>query len=120
MVNLLIADDSKYIRDLLRTILEKEGHTIVAEATSGTEVLQLYSEHQPELVLLDILMDEPNGIECVKQIKQNDPGAKILMISALGQDGIVNKAIAAGAIDYLVKPFKRVQIVEAINKVLEQ
>jgi len=117
MVTVLLADDSKYVRDLLRTILKKEGYDVI-EATTGTETLKLYSENFPDLILLDILMEEPNGIECVKQITMKNPDAKILMVSAFGQDDVVKKALNAGALDYLVKPFKKAQIIEAINKVL--
>ncbi|MHA2299127.1 MAG: response regulator [Candidatus Hodarchaeales archaeon] len=119
MVVILLADDSKYVRDLLKIILIKEGHDII-EASSGQETLEMYSNNKPDLVLLDILMDEPNGIECVKLIKGTNPEAKILMVSAFGQENIVKEAIDVGAMDYLVKPFKKIQIVEAINKVLRE
>lgn len=118
MVNVLIADDAKFMRMMLKRILEAEGHKIVGEAAGGEEVISLYAKLRPDLVTMDIVMPEPNGIECVRRIREFDPHAKIVMVTALGQEAMVVEALKAGASDFVIKPFKAGKVIQAIDKVL--
>lgn len=118
MVNILIADDAKFMRMMLKRILEAEGHKIVGEASSGEEVISLYAKLRPDLVTMDIVMPEPNGIDSVRKIREFDPHAKIVMVTALGQEAMVVEALKVGASDFVIKPFKAGKVIQAIDKVL--
>ncbi|MFX0091954.1 MAG: response regulator [Candidatus Hodarchaeota archaeon] len=118
MANILIADDSKFMRMMLREILATEGHKIVAEASSGEDTIKLYAKFRPDVVTMDIVMPEPNGIECVRRIREFDPHAKIVMVTALGQEAMVVEALKAGASDFVIKPFKVEKVIQAVDKTL--
>lgn len=118
MANILIADDAKFMRMMLRKILTAEGHKVIAEASSGDETISLYAKVRPDLVTMDIVMPNPNGIECVKKIREFDPHAKIVMVTALGQEAMVVEALKAGAADFVIKPFKAGKVIEAVDKAL--
>ena len=120
MANVIIADDAKFMRMMLRKILEGQGHKIIAEASSGKEVIQLYANLRPDFVTMDNVMPEPNGIEAVKNIRQFDPMAKIIMVTALGQEAMVVEALKAGASDFIIKPFKAGKVIQAIDKLLRK
>lgn len=119
MATLLIADDSRFMRMMLRDILTGEGHSVVAEASTGEDTIKLYAKFRPDIVTMDIVMPEPNGIECVRRIREFDPHAKIVMVTALGQEAMVVEALKAGASDFVIKPFKAEKVVQAINKTLK-
>ncbi|CAG7653578.1 response regulator [Paenibacillus allorhizosphaerae] len=118
MARVMIVDDAAFMRMMLRTILSEEGHEIIAEATNGAEAVQAYMAHRPDLVTMDITMPEVDGVAAVKEIRANDPQAKIIMCSAMGQKAMVVEAITAGAKDFLVKPFQPERVIESVNKVL--
>lgn len=118
MANILIADDAKFMRMMIRKILESEGHRIVGEASSGEEAIKLYASLRPDLATMDIVMPNPNGIETVRKIREFDPHAKIIMITALGQEAMVVEALKAGATDFIIKPFKPAKVIEAVDKAL--
>jgi len=118
MARVLIVDDAAFMRMLLKKILTQAGHQVVGEAANGKEAVQKYQELNPDLVTMDIVMPEMDGITAVKEIKQIDPNAKILMITAVGQEGKVMEALKAGASGYIVKPFQAPKVVEEINRVL--
>ena len=118
MANILIADDARFMRMMIRKILESEGHKIVGEAASGEEAISLYAKLRPDLATFDIVMPNPNGIESVKKVRDFDPHAKIIMITALGQEAMVVEALKAGAADFIIKPFKPGKVIEAVDKVL--
>ena len=119
MATLLIADDSRFMRMMLRDILTGEGHSVVAEASTGEDTIKLYAKFRPDIVTMDIVMPEPNGIECVRRIREFDPHAKIVMVTALGQEAMVVEALKAGASDFVIKPFKADKVVQAISKTLK-
>lgn len=102
----------------LRKILENNGHQIIDEAANGKEGVLSYKENNPDLVTMDITMPEMEGIEAVKNILTYDANAKVIMCSAMGQQSLVIEAIEAGAKDFIVKPFNKNRIEEAIDKVL--
>ncbi len=118
MVKVLIVDDSKFMRRVLRGILEKEGYSDIIEAGSGDEAIAKVKIEKPELVMLDIIMEGKDGIETLKEIKGEFPEIKVIMVSAVGQDAIIKKALDLGAEDYVVKPFEPSAVIEVIRKVL--
>ena len=117
MINILIVDDAAFMRMMIKDILEKNGFNIVGEASNGAQAVDLYKKQKPDVVTMDITMPKFDGIEAVKLIREYDKDAKIIMCSAMGQQGMVMDAIRAGAKDFIVKPFQADRVVEAINKV---
>ena len=115
--SVLIVDDAMFMRHTLRQILEKNGFLVVAEAENGLMGAQKYGELLPDIVTMDITMPELNGIGAVQLIKQINPRAKIVMISAMGQEHLVREAILAGASNFLVKPFSEERVVEVLNSI---
>jgi two-component system chemotaxis response regulator CheY len=118
MANILIVDDAAFMRMMLKDILIKGGHNVVGEAANGLEAIVQYGKLKPDLVTMDITMPEMEGIEALKRIKADDPKARIIMCSAMGQQGMVVQAIQAGAIDFVVKPFQGDRVLEAVTKAL--
>ncbi len=116
---ILIVDDAKFMRKLLADILKKGGYDICGEAANGEEAVKLYKELRPDLVTMDIVMPDKSGIDAVREIISYDPEAKIIMVSAMGQQPLVLEAIQAGAKDYIVKPFQPSRVLEAIERVLK-
>lgn len=118
MSRILIVDDSAIARRNLSSILLKAGHTIVSEAENGLRGYQEYGLHQPDLVTMDITMPVMDGVTAVSKIIGNYPDARIIMISAIDQKAMVMKAIAAGAKNYIIKPFHAEKVIAAVNLVL--
>ena len=118
MGKILIVDDTLFMRTLLKNILFSGGHTIVGEAADGDEAIVKYKELKPDLVTMDVVMPKMNGIEALKAIKALDPGARVVMCTAVGQEQMVKLAIKSGARGYIVKPFQAPKVVEEINNVL--
>ncbi len=116
----LIADDAAFMREMLRDILTEGGFEIAAEAIDGNEAIELFQEHSPDLVMLDIVMPRKSGLEALKEIASMNPGACIVMCSALGQETLVMDALEAGARDFIVKPFKPEKVLDVIGKALEK
>lgn len=115
---ILVVDDAVFMRMMLKDILEKNGFEIVGEAANGLEAIEVYKETKPDLVTMDVTMPEMDGLDALKEIKKIDSSAKIVMCSAMGQQGMVMDAIKAGARDFIVKPFNGDRVVEALDKVL--
>ena len=120
MARILVADDASFMRQMIREIIESEGHEVIAEASDGVEVVEAYTEHQPDLVMMDIVMPRRSGIDAVRGLVQMDPNACVVMCSALGQESLVTEALQAGAKDFIVKPFKPELVASTIRKVLEK
>ncbi len=120
MNTVLIADDSTFMRKFIRRILEKKGFSIVGEAENGTVCIDEFRKHLPEIVTLDVTMPEMDGLHTLAKLMEINPGAKVVMISALGQESIVRAAISIGAKSFIVKPFKESHVIAAINKVAAQ
>ncbi|MBE6021743.1 MAG: response regulator [Cellulosilyticum sp.] len=114
----LIVDDAAFMRMMIKDILSKNGYEVAGEADNGLKAVEKYKELTPDLVLMDITMPEMNGIDAVKNIKAIDPGAKIVMCSAMGQQAMVIESIQAGARDFIVKPFQADRVLEAVRKVV--
>lgn len=116
----LVVDDAIFMRKMIADILEGSGMEIVGEADTGAVAVEKYSELDPDLVTMDIIMPEMNGIDAVKNIIASDPQARIVMCSALGQQALVQDALGAGAKDFLIKPFNPSRVVEVVTKILNQ
>lgn len=114
----LIVDDAIFMRTVLRTMLEEEGYEIVAEAGNGVEAIKMAKEHQPDVVTLDITMPEMDGVTALPDIIAMAPKTKVIMCSAMGQQSMVVDAIKAGAKDFIVKPFQKARVVQAVESAL--
>jgi two-component system chemotaxis response regulator CheY len=116
----LLVDDSMFVRKQLNQILTSEGFHIVGQAEDGVQGLELFKELHPnvDLVTMDITMPNMDGISCLEKIIVFDKDAKVIMISALGKEDLVKKALMAGAKNYIVKPLDRKKVLERIAGVL--
>ena len=117
-LRVMIVDDALFMRNMLKDICVRAGFEVVAEADNGEVALELYREHRPELVTMDIVMPRRSGIEALQDIMAEDPRARVVMVSALGQDSLVLEAVEAGARDFIVKPFKEEKVIEVIRRVM--
>ena len=116
--NILIVDDAAFMRMMIKDILTKNGYNVAGEAENGAKALEKYNELKPDLVLMDITMPEVDGIQALKNIKEADPSAQVIMCSAMGQQAMVIEAIQSGAKDFIVKPFQADRVLEAVKKVV--
>ncbi len=116
MAKILIVDDSRTSRKMLRNILESNGHEIIDEAVNGQEGVQKFQALKPDVVTLDITMPVVDGVEALKMIKALDPESKVVMVTAAGQKSKMIECIKAGANEFLTKPFEQQEIVDVINK----
>ncbi|MDL2235740.1 response regulator [Christensenellaceae bacterium OttesenSCG-928-L17] len=117
MKRILIVDDAAFMRVSIRNIVVKHGFDVVGEAANGTAAVQQYASLRPDVVTMDITMPEMNGLDALREIRKMDPGASVIMVSALGQESLVRDAVCAGAKGFVVKPFKEETIVAALTKV---
>lgn len=115
MPKILFADDAAFIRMKLKKVLEELGLEVI-EASNGAEAIQRFHEHNPALVLLDITMPEMDGLNALKSIMGKDPSARVVMVSALGQESVVMQALKLGAKDFVVKPFQPEQIKQVVQR----
>ena len=115
-IRVMVVDDAAFMRMMIKDILSKNGYEVVGEAETGLKALEKYQELKPDLTTMDITMPEMDGITAVKEIKKIDPGAKIIMCSAMGQQAMVIEAIQSGARDFIVKPFQPDRVLEAVRK----
>lgn len=119
MANILIVDDSRTSRKILKKMVEEAGHTVVEECSNGEEGYLKYKELKPDLVTLDITMPKLDGLEALQLIRKVDEEAKVIMITAAGQKEKMIQAIKYGAAEFIAKPYDSDDIREAINKVLK-
>ena len=118
MARILVVDDAAFMRKMVSDALIKGGHEVVGEAGNGQEAIARFQELKPELMTLDITMPEKDGLSALKEIVQLDPGARVIMCSALGQESKVLEAVKAGAKDFIAKPFQAQRVLTAIEKVV--
>lgn len=105
MKRLLIVDDAMIMRMKIREVATKAGWTVIAEAANGADGVRLYEEHRPDMVTLDMVMPEMDGLAALKAIRDRHPDAHVVMVSAVNQKDKLRECIAAGAVDFVVKPF---------------
>lgn len=116
MSKILIVDDSRTSRKILRGILEDAGHEIVGEAVDGSDGVIKFKQLKPDLVTLDITMPVMDGLSALKSIKEIDADAKVIMVTAAGQQNKMVEAIKLGASEFVTKPFEGEDIVKLVNK----
>jgi two-component system chemotaxis response regulator CheY len=112
---LLITDDSMIIREMIKDVATNAAWTVVAEAANGLEAVQQYQLHRPHVVTLDLTMPEYDGLYALKGIRDFDPEALILVVSAIDQAPVIKEAIELGAADFIVKPFDHARLRRAIE-----
>jgi two-component system chemotaxis response regulator CheY len=115
-LTVLIVDDAAFIRMVLRKIIEDLGYHIIGEAVDGEDAVEKVKELNPDIVTMNIVMPKMDGIEAVKEIMKIRPETYIIMCTALGQKRTVIQAFVAGAKDFLVKPFDKERVKQALKK----
>ncbi|MGA9523448.1 MAG: response regulator [Myxococcaceae bacterium] len=118
MPKLLLVDDDRFVRTTLKDILEEHGYEL-AEAANGREALERVQADAPDLVLLDLFMPEMSGIEALSRIRALNPDARIVVVSSLGSDALVQQALDAGARAFIINPFHPLEIISTVAQVLE-
>ncbi|WP_029231953.1 response regulator [Butyrivibrio sp. VCB2006] len=114
MKRVLIVDDSRTSRRVLRDMLERAGYEIIGEAVNGQEGYDQYVKLQPDIVTMDITMPVIDGIESLKLIRKFDPNAKVIMITAAGQKEKMVEAVKFGATEFIAKPFMEESVLSAL------
>lgn len=118
-VSFVIVDDAVFMRNLLKRMIEEnEEYKVVAEGENGLEAIEKATQFKPDIMTLDITMPEMDGIKAVKEVLKVSPDTRIIMVSAMGQQGMVIEAIKMGARDFVVKPFDKTRVYQAIKNVL--
>jgi len=116
MKTVLVVDDAAFMRVTIKNMLEKNGYSVIGEAENGKVAIGKYHELNPDVVTMDITMPEMDGLEALKTIMQIDSKAKIIMLTAMGQQGMVKEAVVSGAKGFIVKPFKEETVLAALSK----
>ena len=117
----LVVDDSPLVRNLVKKAFAQiEDFTVVGEASNGKEAIELSSKLEPDIITLDVTMPIMDGLDAAKVILENNKNVRILLLSAMGDDDLINQAKEIGIKHSLQKPFKSEQLLNAINKVLEE
>jgi two-component system chemotaxis response regulator CheY len=118
MSKIMIVDDAQFMRMRVNKLLTKHGYDVI-EAEDGEEAVQAYPSVKPDAVLMDITMPRKDGLAALTEIRRQDPRAKIIMLTALGQQGMVLKAMQAGARDFVVKPYDPERLMKTLRKTLQ-
>ena len=118
MAKILLVDDAAFMRMMLKNTLSQAGYTDLIEAEDGVKAVEAYTAEKPDLVFMDITMPNMDGLETLKEIKAMDPGATVVMCSAMGQETMVMDSIKSGAKDFIVKPFKPERVLSTVKKIL--
>ncbi len=114
---LLIVDDAVIMRMRIREIAREAGWTVVGEAANGQEAIARFRELTPDLVTLDIVMPVKDGVTALREIRQEYPGARIIMVSAVDQREKLMECIRLGALDFVVKPFNKASLTDVLSRV---
>jgi two-component system chemotaxis response regulator CheY len=104
MARIIVVDDSKFIVQVLKKTLESDGHEVVAMGTDGVEGYDLFKEHEPDLTLLDITMPNRDGRDCLEDILKHDEHARVIMISAIKEQEVIDFCLNIGAKGFINKP----------------
>ena len=118
MIKILVVDDAIFMRSMIRDIFARGPFVIAGEAENGVEAVRLYRQLRPDLTTMDIVMPQMDGITALREIIRFDPGAKVIMCSALGQETLIAESIEAGARDFIVKPFQPSRVLKVVQSVL--
>lgn len=117
---ILVVDDSAFMRAILKNILVDAGYEVIGEAGDGKDAIEKYKELKPELVTMDVTMPDVNGIEAARSIIDYDKDANIVICTAMGQDWMITDAYNLGIKDFLLKPFKRTEVLEKVARIFQQ
>jgi two-component system chemotaxis response regulator CheY len=117
MAKILIVDDAEFLRMRISKMLRADGHDVI-EAENGLRAVEKFQAEKPDIVLMDITMPEMDGLTALKEIRAISNTASVVMLTALGQESVVLDAIKSGAKDFIVKPFERERVLNAIAKLL--
>ncbi|HEX3011160.1 MAG TPA: response regulator [Syntrophomonadaceae bacterium] len=117
-IKVMAVDDSSITRKMIKKALEPEGFIIAAEAGNGREAVEIYPRIQPDIITMDVTMPIMDGLDAALAIKQLNPGQKIIMISAMGDNDIIAQARDRGIDDFCFKPFKADEMVSKVLQVL--
>lgn len=115
---ILVVDDALFMRSMIRDIFGRGPFVIAGEADNGLEAVRMYQELRPDLTTMDIVMPQMDGLTALREIMRLDPEAKVVMVSALGQETLIAEAIEAGACDFIVKPFQPSRVLKVVQSVL--
>lgn len=113
---ILIADDSVFTRNLMRKFVLDAGVDRISEAKDGREAIDIYEKEMPDLVLMDIMMPNMNGLEALKAIREKHPDAKVIIYTASNQELVIKQALNEGALDFLPKPILREDVIAVIKR----
>jgi two-component system, chemotaxis family, chemotaxis protein CheY len=117
-MKLLIVDDAKLMRGMIKNAFIDIPDMVMLEAGNGEDAVQLYKATKPDLVTMDITMDLKNGVDAAREILSFDPQARVVMITALGQENLLKECIEMGVKDFIVKPFSKERVLSAISKIM--
>lgn len=115
---IMLVDDAAFMRMMIKNTLQQNGYTEVVEAKNGEEAISMYQSEKPDLTFMDITMPVMDGLQALKEIKNLDKGAKVVMCSAMGQENMVMEALKCGAQDFIVKPFKPDRIMKTVSSIM--
>lgn len=118
-VTFVIVDDAVFMRTIIRKMIEQvDEYKVLGEASNGRDAIEAAAKYQPDIMTLDITMPELDGIQAVPEILKVSPNTRIIMVSAMGQQSMVIEAIKMGAKDFVIKPFEKSRVYQAIKNVL--
>lgn len=118
MARVMVVDDAAFMRMTIKMMLQRNGFEVVGEAENGSVGVRKYRELRPDLVTMDLTMPEMDGIQALQEIKRLDPQARVVIVSAMGQESMVREAIMYGARSFIVKPYNEEHVVATLNKIL--
>jgi two-component system chemotaxis response regulator CheY len=118
-IRVLICDDAAFMRAAIGAALVAAGHEVVGEAATGEQAVELFRARRPDLVTMDIVMPGGSGVDAVRRIREIEPGARIVMVTAMGQEALITQAREAGASAFLVKPFTPPTLIAQLERALE-
>jgi len=116
MKRLLVVDDALFMRRLIGGVAAEAGWEVVGEAGDGAEGVALYDKLRPDLVTMDLVMPNMGGIEALQKIRELDPAARVVVITAVDQKQSLMDSIRHGAVDFIVKPFDRDRVIGLLHK----
>ena len=119
MSRILIADDASFMRLMIIQILARKGYTDIVEAENGCQAVERFRLDKPDITLMDITMPELNGLAALEEILSIDPGAKVIMCSAIAQESMVSEALKRGAVDFVIKPFRPDELLKTVSRYLD-
>jgi two-component system chemotaxis response regulator CheY len=115
-MRVLVVDDSAFMRSKIRGILEVSGHEVIGMAENGERAIDMALELQPDLLTLDNMLPDMTGLDVLKTLRSQNHDCKVIMISAVGQRSVVQEGLSLGALDYIIKPFERKDLINALKR----